>query len=234
MHLARKPTAAAVVAIAVLLAVSSIVIAGTTWGGRTYVSGFAVNGSPGAMLLSAPTTSIVAPSDLAFSASPGRVPAISRGAPANKGVQLCPDPCYGQQLGVSGSVSGLGSSGDSVLMQVQTVVIITCTNNGGTAAPGRNLIVVLSDSDAVGSTGIDANGRFFFTSNDLNVKGSSSGFVIGDVPGPASQYGCSNDNWTARVTNYQYLCSKLTAVLNGKPSSSVLDIFSPQCTLSLT
>ena len=232
MHLARKPTAAAVVAIAVLLALSSIVIAGTTWGGRTYTTGIADHTAPNVMLLFAPTTSASAPRALAFTASPGGFPSISRSAPANKGVQLCPDPCFGQQLGVSGSVSGLGSSGDSVLMQVQTSVIVTCTNQGGTAAPGRNLIVVLSDSDSAGSTGIDANGRFFFTSSELNVQGSSTGFDLGQQLTPASQYGCSNDNWTATVTNYQFLCSKLTAVLSGKPSSSVLDIFSSQCTLS--
>jgi hypothetical protein len=233
MHLARKPTAAAVVAIALLLALSSIVIAGTTWGGRTYSTGLADHSAPNVMLLFAPATSMVAPRELAFSASPGGVPAISRSAPANKAVRLCPDPCYGQQLGVSGSVSGLGSSGDSVLMQVQTAVIITCTNQGGTAAPGRNLIVELSDSDAAGSTGMDANGRFFFTSSQLNVQGSSTGYAIGQPLTPASQYGCSNDNWTATVTNYQYLCSRLTAVTNDKPSASVLDTFSSQCTLSL-
>ena len=233
MRLARKPAAAAIAAIAVLLALSSVGIAGTTWGGRSYVTGFATPKMPGAMLFSAPAASMAARSELSFSISRGGGASISRSASANKSVLLCPDPCYGQDLGVSGSVSGLGSSGDSVLMQVQTAVVVTCTNNGGTAAPGRNLIVLLSDSDAVGSAGIDANGRFFFTSSQLNVHGSSTGYAIGQPLTPASQYGCSNDNWTATVTNYQYLCSKLTAVLGGVPSSSVLDTFSSQCTLSL-
>ena len=234
MYVARKPTAAAIAAIAVLLALSSIAIAGTTWGGRSYVTGFGDHSAPRAVLASAPATSIVAPVEFSFAVSPGGVTAISRSAPANKAVQLCPDPCFGQKLGVSGSVSGLGSSGDSVLMEAQTVVMVSCTNLGGSAAPGRNLIVVLSDKAAADSAHIDANGRFFFTSDDLSVLGSSSGYDIGKPLTPATDYGCSNDNWTATVANYQFLCSKLTAELSGKPSSSVLDKFSSQCTLTLT
>lgn len=243
MRVLRKPAAAAMVAVAALLMMSSFGIAGTTWGGRTYSTvGFSFPGANGTLLLSAPAPSggLAGTTVLSASGSGGRA-GFSRAASGS--VLLCPDPCVGTRLGVDGSVSGLGSTGEAINMDVQSDVIITCTNQGGNPSPGRNFVALLSGSTPYNAQDVTKNGRFYFSSDNLFVDGSGSDFAIGDntadgtLPNGATYYGCSNDNWTATVTRYQFLCSKLTAVSLTKDGkevySSVLDAFSARCTLAL-
>ena len=239
MSVFRKLSMAAMFALAALLVQSSFGDAGTTWGGRSYTvsgAGFTLPGGTGIMLLSAPAPTTGRAGTTILSAAGGHGPAFVR--PASDKSILCPDPCLGTRLGVDGSVSGLGSSGQSISMGVQADVLINCTNQGGNNSPGQNLVVLLTDSVPYNAAQVTQNGRFFFSSSALFVDGSGSQFPIGastangGLPGGATVYGCANDNWTATVSRYQFLCSQLTATLDNGAQSSIVDIFNSRCTLS--
>ena len=232
MRPSRKPAVAAMVAIASLLVLSSIGTAGTTWGGRSYsLFGSSSPGTSGPVLLSAPVPSGGLASSTMLSPSGDRSPVFLRSAAPSKAL-LCADPCIGSRLGVDGSVSGLGSSGESIELDAETDIIISCTSPGGNQAPGRNFVAVLSGSVPYAGTEVTKNGRFYFSSGELFVGGEGSGYEIGSVPGPASEFGCPNDNWTAAVMGYQFLCAKLTAITDAGGSSSVVDRFNARCTLT--
>ncbi len=92
---------------------------------------------------------------------------------------------------VDGTISGIGSTNVTMVLDASGIPAITCVNNGGNSVPGQSYPKV------------SAEGSQNLLGSDLVRKNGKSPFGVETNP-PAQltwdQAGCPNSNWTANIT----------------------------------
>ena len=106
------------------------------------------------------------------------------------------------QLAICFTLSGVGKQPVDVTATVTGLVSTVCTNKGGTAAPGRNLVL----------TTVSTTGAF---QSDKN--GNVTGVLITPVPGQVSarDAGCPANNWTATAVAVDFQTLHFVVTQNG-------------------
>jgi hypothetical protein len=93
-------------------------------------------------------------------------------------------------LVASGFASGLGNADVTVLLEAAGIPDVTCTNYGGTQAPGQN------------PANVSASGAQYLIHENYTKNGRSPFSVETEEPQPgltAEQLGCPNNNWMASI-----------------------------------
>ena len=105
----------------------------------------------------------------------------------------------GLALQSTGALSGLGMEDLVVRLTAQANVTASCTNQGGTMAPGQQpAAVTVSGSEAIPASAIK-NGNVAF-----DVTTTEPERVIAGAPG------CPNPNWTEEITDLSFTSATIT------------------------
>jgi hypothetical protein len=122
----------------------------------------------------------------------------------------------GLSLAASGELSGLGNGDVLVTMTATADVTATCTNNGGTQAPGQNPAdITVSGSQAIPESEIKNGNTPFSVETELPVT---------PIPGAPE---CPNPNWTEDITDLAFTSATIT--VEQPPGTLVLTV---SCTFS--
>lgn len=108
-------------------------------------------------------------------------------------------------LTFDGFATGLGGYRDGVTIYLTAsgIPVVTCTNNGGTEAPGQN------------PSNVTVFGDQFIGPQSIDKKGKAPvGVETVDPEISGTEGGCPNDNWTAVIDFVFWTHATLTAVDN--------------------
>lgn len=121
----------------------------------------------------------------------------------------------GLTLAASGELAGLGNGDVLVTLTAQADVTSTCTNQGGTAAPGQNPApLTVTGSEAI---------------PESEIKNGNTPFSVVTVAPPSVIAGapdCPNPNWTETIDDLSFTSAVIT--VEQPPGTVVLTV---TCTL---
>ncbi len=102
----------------------------------------------------------------------------------------------------NGTISGIGNTDVTMVLDASGIPAITCTNNGGNQVPGQS------------SPKVSAEGSVLLPGNSpVRQNGKSPYGVETQPPAPLTwqQAGCPNSNWTAAIT-FMYWTNAMISV----------------------
>lgn len=112
----------------------------------------------------------------------------------------------GLTLTSCGSLSGLGNGDVTINVSAKGDTETTCTNQGGTQAPGQNPApVTTAGTVTIPSTEIKNGNLSFCVTTQPPAQ-----------PTSAKAAGCANDNWTAEIIDVDFNVYTLTVIQGGK------------------
>ncbi len=124
----------------------------------------------------------------------------------------------------NGTLTGLGVTDVSVILDASGIPVVTCTNQGGNQASGQN------------APKVSATGQKSLLGTDPVRKNGKSPFGV-ETQDPApflsgSAGGCPNDNWTATIEFVYWTAATIT--VKSLPTGAILLKQDYTCTTTLT
>lgn len=101
----------------------------------------------------------------------------------------------------NGTLTGLGNTDVSVVLDAKGIPLITCVNNGGNSVPGQSAPKVSASGD-----------QFLDGDSPIRKNGKSPFGVETDDPEtiPWNQAGCPNPNWIGRIDSILWTEARIT------------------------